>query len=289
MLKIKVGFLVSYDYEFLKISLPLVYPNADEIFLAVDKDGKTWSGNDLIIDEKFWSWIKEIDKSNKITIYKDQFYAPDLSPMECDTRERNMLGKAMGDGGWHVQIDSDEYFVDFGAFAKELRGYDIKEPVTIQCSVATLFKELSSGYLMIGDSVEKLSFATNNPKYDLARTNISGNTILNWNDLVVHQSWARTESEIQQKLNNWSHKLDFNTHSLFNLWWAVDEHNYPSLRNFHPLEPAIWPRLVFINGNIEDTITALKSTDGQVPEERPRKKKRKNVFSRIWKAIKSKD
>jgi hypothetical protein len=33
--------------------------------------------------------------------------------MECDTRERNMLAKYMGEGGWHVQIDADEYFADF--------------------------------------------------------------------------------------------------------------------------------------------------------------------------------
>jgi hypothetical protein len=38
--EIKVGMLVSYDYESIKNSLPPVYDYADRIVLAVDKDGK---------------------------------------------------------------------------------------------------------------------------------------------------------------------------------------------------------------------------------------------------------
>jgi hypothetical protein len=288
MIKIKVGFLVSYDYKFLKISLPLIYSYADQIFLAVDIDGKTWSGNELNIDESFWQWISDIDSLNKITVYKDQFYLPELTPMQCDTRERNMLGRKMGDGGWHVQIDSDEYFVDFEGFSTQLRNYYPTEPVTIQCSVATLFKQLPSAYLIIGDSVEKLSFATNNPNYELARTNTSENEVLNWNDLVVHQSWARSEDEIRQKLSNWSHKHDFNTESLFNLWNAIDEDNYHCLRNFHPLLAEEWPKLMLSEGSIEKIIEQLRHQKGNILVERPKRSKRKNVFSRVWKEIKSK-
>jgi len=43
--EIKVGMLVSYDYESIKNSLPPVYDYADRIVLAVDKDGKTCKRN----------------------------------------------------------------------------------------------------------------------------------------------------------------------------------------------------------------------------------------------------
>lgn len=38
MKEIQVGFLMSYDYELLKISIPLVYEEADHITIALDKN-----------------------------------------------------------------------------------------------------------------------------------------------------------------------------------------------------------------------------------------------------------
>jgi len=284
---IKVGYLISYDYEFVKISLPRVYDFVSEIILAVDADGKTWSGQDLQIGSDFWSWIEEFDKDHKITIYKDQFFIPGLSPMECDTRERNLLGQKMGVCDWYIQIDSDEYFVDFEVFVKRLSSLEAKEPTSVYCSVATLFKQLPMGFLLIDKSFETLSFATNNPVYDLARNNTSGNKHVHWDNLVLHQSWARTDQEILLKLANWSHKNDFNTASFYKLWNAVDEYNYYCLSNFHPLSPVTWPKLVMMKGNITDI---LNSEDLRVFKSRADgpEVKRKNLLSRVWKAIKSK-
>lgn len=281
---IKVGYLISYDYEFVKTSLPRVYNSVTEIVFAVDINRKTWAGEDFFISDDFWKWVKETDVENKITIYEDDFSIPGLTTMECDTRERNMLGKRMGACDWYVQIDSDEYFLDFEAFAAKLREFKPVEPTTVYCSVATLFKEAPSGYLLIDESLETLSFATNNPTYDFARNNESGNKQVIWNDLVLHQSWARTPSEIYQKLNNWSHKDDFNTESFYKLWNAIDENNYYCLNNFHPLAPSTWPKLKFIAGNISQILnsTEINTIRGIAPIP-----KKKNPLSRLWKKIKS--
>jgi hypothetical protein len=287
MCVIKVGYLISYDYEFVKISLPRVYNFVAEIILAVDLYGKTWSGQDIEISNDFWSWIAEFDKEHKIIIYKDEFFIPGLSPMECDTRERNLLGQKMGICDWYIQIDSDEYFVDFEAFVKRLSTFDTKEPTSVYCSVVTLFKQLPMGFLLIDKSFETLSFATNNPVYDLARNNTSGNKHIYWNDLVLHQSWARTDQEIILKLANWSHKNDFNTESFYKLWSAVDEHNYYCLSNFHPLTRVTWAKLIMIEGGITDILNSdklhiFRSLPGGSEI------KKKNLLSKIWKAIRSK-
>lgn len=283
---LKIGYLISYDYEFVKISLPRVYDFVSEIILAVDLYGKTWSGQDIEISSDFWSWIEEFDKLNKIVIYKDQFFIEGLSPMECDTRERNLLGQRMGVCDWYIQIDVDEYFVDFEEFAHRLSSLKVNEPTSVYCSIATLFKQLPSGYLVIDTSSDGLCFATNNPVYNLARNNTSGNKHLHWDDLVLHQSWARSDEEILLKLNNWSHKDDFNTMSFYKLWSAMDEHNYYCLSNFHPLNPATWPKLVMMNGTITDI---LNSGELEVLTCQPKRAeiKKKNALSRIWKKIKS--
>ena len=57
--KIHVGFLLSYDYEKLKLSIPPVYNLSDKIFLAVDENLNTWSGNKFEIEGSFFKWLKE--------------------------------------------------------------------------------------------------------------------------------------------------------------------------------------------------------------------------------------
>jgi hypothetical protein len=283
---IKIGYLISYDYEYVKTSLPRVYDFVSEIILAVDINSKTWSGQDLEISNDFWLWIEEFDKDHKIIIYKDQFFIEGLSPMECDTRERNLLGQRMGICDWYIQIDSDEYFVNFEEFANRLYSLDVHEPTSVYCSVATMFKQLSTGFLLIDKSFETLSFATNHPVYDLARNNTSGNKHLHWDDLVLHQSWARSDEEILLKLNNWSHKNDFNTTSFYKLWCAVDEYNYYCLSNFHPLNPVTWPKLIMISGNITDILNSDALQDLRLQHNGAELKK-KNFLSRIWKKIRS--
>jgi glycosyltransferase involved in cell wall biosynthesis len=231
-----------------------------------------------------WKWIKEIDTEQKIKVYYDKFFVEGLTPMECDTRERNMLVKAMGDSDWYVQIDSDEYFADFELFLIKVQNFITTEPTTVNCRVVTLFKELTSGFLAIDESFETLSFATNNPVYTIARNNTSGNKQVNWDDLVYHQSWAREPAAIKFKLKNWSHKNDFKTESFFKLWDAIDEFNCFCLRDFHPLHPVTWPKLKWIPGNLFETLNSLeiKELRGEVMTQ----KKKKNLLSRLWREIK---
>lgn len=285
MTAIKAGFLISYDYEFVRTSLPRIYDFVDEIYFAVDVDGKTWSGGSLEIDPQFWEWLKAFDKDQKITIYKDRFYLPELSAIECDTRERNLLGKRMGKADWYIQIDSDEYFVDFGAFIEKLKAYHPTQPTSVCCSVATLFKGLPAGFLLIDESFETLNFATNHPVYDMARNNSSGNVMVEWDDLVLHQSWARTTAEIQQKLDNWGHKDDFNTKSFFKLWYAIDEDNYNFIRDFHPLTQLTWPKLTLFKGTIQEILNSEELKNFKTKKRPPVKKK--SFLSRLWKKLKS--
>ena len=91
MKKIHVGFLLSYDFDKLRLSIPPVYEHADKIFIAQDENFLTWSGNKFEVDSAFFEWLREIDTDNKIEIYKDNFYVPSLTPIQNDTRERHML------------------------------------------------------------------------------------------------------------------------------------------------------------------------------------------------------
>lgn len=247
MKKIHVGFLLSYDYELLKLSIPPVYKAADRIFLAHDKDFRTWNGKSFKVDPDFFLWLKEFDVDNKIEIYTDDFYLPELSTIENDTRERTMLSEKMGIGNWLIQVDSDEYFIDFEKFVSDLRKFDHyldnpeKNKIQIAAFWLIIYKYTNDGILYV-DKPLKAVFATNYPNYKYARR--TNERVIYTNNLILHESVSRSEADLRFKLENWGHNKDVNKDFL-NKWIAVDETNYMNYENFYYIEPERWKKLEY--------------------------------------------
>lgn len=263
---IKVGYLLSYDYQYIFNSLKLVYDFADKIVLCYDKDGKTWAGNDIHIPTSFFEEIKKIDTKNKISFYADSFYIENVPPIDLDTRQRNMLAEKLGKGGWHIQIDSDEYPVDFKELTSFLRKHKYllknpeKTPVNFFVKFITLFKQTEEGFFVISPYTEPCFLITNQLNYKNARFPKNDFHII-LDSYIIHQSWARDEKEILKKINNWGHKNDFDTQNFFDIWKNLNEDNYASLQNFHPLYPTDWKSVKFIKAkNIEETIDFFRTS-----------------------------
>ncbi|ANE52450.1 hypothetical protein [Flavisolibacter tropicus] len=259
---IKVGFCVAYDWYLLEYSLPLIYQEADIICLSIDKDRTSWAGTPFAFDEqKFKQLVASIDNDKKIRLYEDDFHLANLSPMQNEVRQRNKLAAFLGDGGWHIQLDADEYFVDFSGFIKVLQNYKGASKVNICVPWVTLFKRASNNWLYVNTSdvnlIEYIPVATMCPKYEYGRRNGNFNYKLNY--ILMHQSWARTIEEIEQKVSNWGHKNDFDTQKFLEFWKSLDDKNYLEVSNFHPIAPHIWPSLKLIPGTlVEDAISYLK-------------------------------
>jgi len=248
MKKIHVGFLLSYDYEKLKLSIPSVYKAADKIFIAEDINRKTWSGNEFVVDRSFYEWIKEFDLDNKIEFYRDNFYIPELTAIENDTRERNLLSLKMGIGNWLIQVDSDEYFVDFENFVSNLRKYDhyLDDPENNKIQFAgfwiIIYKYTEKGILYVNKPMKAI-FATNYPNYKYARR--TNERTIYFDNLVLHESIARTEEELRYKLKNWGHNEEVNS-GFMKKWITVDETNYDKFEDFYYIEPKRWKKLDYL-------------------------------------------
>lgn len=260
---IKVGYLLSYDYQYIFNSLKLVYPYADKIVICYDKDNKTWSGNQFTIPNSIFEKIKEMDSQNKIEFYSETFYIEGEKPLNLDTRQRNMLAQKMENGGWHIQIDSDEYPIDFRQLTLFLRKHNYllqnpkKTPINFFANLVVLFKNDTEGFFVVKPYKEKVCFITNNPQYEKVRTPKKGiNLMLDY--YIIHQTWARSEEEISHKFQNWGHRDDFNTLAYFELWKNLNPTNYTSYKNFHPLTPEDWQELEYIKANnIDDLIEKI--------------------------------
>lgn len=254
MKQIKIGILLDYDYEMMKISLPLVYPHADKIVLSLDSNRKTYKGNSFEIPSHFFDWIKKIDNKNIITIYEDDFAIPTLSPMECEVRQRKLTSLQLGEGGWHIQLDVDEYFVNFNLFVQQLRRFEKKlkpdEKVTVFANWITLFKQLNEGYIytVFNQGYELCHIATNFPDYEYGRACKNQKALL-VDNFILHDSWARNEEQLYLKLKNWSHSNDFDSEQFFKFWKGINIDNYQTFHNFHPLNPPLWKGLGLLKGN----------------------------------------
>ncbi|GHM99857.1 hypothetical protein WSM22_13470 [Cytophagales bacterium WSM2-2] len=258
---IKVGFCVAYDWQLLKTSLPLVYGSADVICLAVDKDRHAWSGQPYAFDnDAFYRFVSQIDVDKKILLYEDDFSLPELNKRENCNRHRTLIAQKMGEGGWHIQVDADEYFIDFEGFCKYLRKFNrnprpSQKAINICCAFVPLIKKVNEGYLYVDFKhtlPELIPMATNRPDYQRARQNGHFNHIAPFH--VIHETWARSEEELWFKINHWGHASEEleekgKRESYFNLWKALDRNNFQYINDFHPASPKTWPALGFAAGH----------------------------------------
>ncbi|TXD84964.1 hypothetical protein ESY86_04510 [Subsaximicrobium wynnwilliamsii] len=258
MKKIHVGFLLSYDYDKLKKSIPPVYKSADRIFIAMDKELRTWSGEYFTLDPSFFEWLKDFDSENKIEIYEDDFYVPELKAIENDNREREMLSKKMGIGNWLVQVDSDEYFFNFESFVKDLRKYDKyldnpeKKNIQIAAFLINLYKYSDDGILYVKAPTRGV-MATNYPNYKVARN--TRKRIVYTQNLLLHESIARTEEELLLKFENWGHNIDIKDKDAFmEKWRTTNKSNYEQREDFFYIEPEKWKHLDYAQGKTLEEI-----------------------------------
>ena len=259
MKKIKVGFLMSYDYKLLKNSIPFVYDHSDSITIALDKNFKTWTGDSFEVEDDFFEWLNTFDQENKISIYEEDFYDPSLNPMENEVRERKMLASKMGIGNWIIQIDSDEYFINFKEFVQELKARNkyLDNPGNNKIQIAgyyiNLYKYTRDGILYVSE-VRNQKFATNYPNYVTGRN--TKERVIYIPNIVVHECLSRTEEEIQTKFSNWGHSHQINIDRFLEKWKIVDQSNYKEYQNFFYLEPEKWKTLDFVEGSSMENISS---------------------------------
>lgn len=264
--EIKLSFCVAYDWYFLQYSLPLVYHHADQICLAIDKDRISWAGKKFHFDEDaFRLLISKIDTHHKIKIYEDDFHLPELSPMGNEIRQRKLMAEYLGvNGAWYLQLDSDEYFLNFEGFVAYLKKIKSKRPINICCPWITLYKRVDEGFLMIKpttfENIEFIPIATNLPTYEHGRRNGLFNHYTNF--AILHQSWARSSEEVWQKLNNWGHNQDFDIQAYFQKWESLNADNYKTVQDFHPFKSSEWERLELLKGSaIEGLVEHYRKDD----------------------------
>jgi hypothetical protein len=128
---------------------------------------------------------------------------------------------------------------------------------------------------------------SNNPYYEFGRRN--GYFNYKFESPIIHQSWARQEHEIQQKISNWENNKDFDVQEFFEKWKSLNGHNYKKLLDSHPISGNAWHELVPIEGNtIVELIQHNKNSFDKLKTYSPFKIKLQNsrVISKLVQILK---
>lgn len=297
---IKTAFCVSYDWKMLRNSLPRVYEASDVICLGLDKDRHTWACNPFEFDDDaFYQFVRDIDTQNKIIILEDDFSLSGLNSRENGNRHRTLMSEKMGLGGWHLQVDSDEYFLDFKGFVQHLKHINpnptgSEKAVNVCANWIPLVKKTESGYLHVdfhNQLPEQVPIATNVPSYERARHNGHFNLITPF--YVIHETWARSEDELWFKINNWGHASEelvehTKRMSYFALWKALDQYNCQYVRDFHPASAPTWPALRYIPAkDIQELLANFKTPAFPYSARRLKLENNRNVArgKALWRKI----
>lgn len=245
---------VAYDHRFAWTTIGSYYAIADEIILGLDRDRISWSGKPFQLDEEdFRSRLKAADPLGKIKLVEADFHSQGSAPAN-DTFERNALSMQCKPGHWVVQIDSDEVLQN----PAEFRDWLLKRrgPWLVQGRWTVVFKRFGDDYLVIDKDSFWINLATRRRGlYTGCRDTreFKRRSPL----LMLHFAWGRSEEEIKQKLESWTHAKDFDTAKYFAFWKSVDLDNYRQVRDFHPFDGPDFPSLRLIRKGDTDWVAPL--------------------------------
>jgi hypothetical protein len=202
---------------------------------------------------------------------------PDERAGEAETRQRQeALSRASTDADWVLQLDADEVLPDWQALLETMELADPTEMVAIEWPMRVLFRRLAR------DRYLEVVTAGGMPQYEypapiavrpysnlvdgrrthgaflraivrgdrystqlqIPRTSVEErHELLEPNQAIWHNSWARSPKHIRTKIRSWGHNQGLRSWVYYYVKWLPAPLTWRILRDFHPLYPSLWPRL----------------------------------------------
>ena len=256
--KISVISLISYDASFLPRSIASYYDYVDEIILGLDENRISWSGNKVSFDEdKLWDDLQKLDIQGKRTVIEDNFHRSS-NPVENDTHERNVLKEhcshdlVLSFDADEILVNAKEFFVDYLPLIED------RTDVELMFTWYLLYKDIpeKNGYLIISDETRQHIFKKDIQGFS-ANRKLHTYHYCRWTNApkkllsplaILHYSFCRTDKELDDKINNFTHSVESKVDPFYAVQRSVNYDNYKELLNFKTHGAgAQWPTLQFMS------------------------------------------
>ena len=249
------AYILVADPAWIEASIASYYDIVENIIVSYDKEGIGYTGLPVSVGECLRR-LSVIDKDHKL-IYSPGHYARlSHTPMENETYQRQCaLDEASKTSDWVIQLDTDEVMNDLSVFSSCLQqadeldfsGLDFPARWLYQSigkdwylEWCTRFWGLFAGYpgCMAVKSGSVLKHArqcdTTIYKVDfVSGTATNSNNkqtavhrIIRPNQSIFHYSWVRSEQEMKEKLQSFSHAKDCDWEPQVQRWIWSKKHPY---------------------------------------------------------------
>lgn len=139
------AYIMLGDPTYLAASVGAYYEVVDRIVVSYDREGRSWSGEPLPIEECL-AELAAIDADQKTVHLRQSFSNPAANPLDCETRQRrSSLNAAANDAEWVLQLDTDEVIPRVGPFMDMLRRANAAGAVGLHFPSRWLYARAGSG------------------------------------------------------------------------------------------------------------------------------------------------
>jgi hypothetical protein len=268
------AYVLTGDPEWLRSSLEHYYDELDDLVVLVPADGCGWTGDPLPVDECL-QIVRTVDRRGIHRVVEGR-WRNETAPLEADTAQRQAGVDALSGVDWILQVDNDEVVPDVTRLREAIERADQLGVVAVEWPMRVLYRRVGPGrFLQVTSRSGQPHHEYPGPvavrtggRLDLARRT-SGPFLRvavrddNWSiqlsrraaqdetrvatleeaDAIVHNSWGRSRQSVWRKVRGWGHARDTRPLAYFGLVWLPSPLTWRWLRNLHPMERVVWPRL----------------------------------------------
>lgn len=272
----KIGaYVLPGDTVWLEKTLQRYYPLLDDLVVPVPRRGIGWNGVEIPVTAAI-EQIRTVDRRGIVRQISGD-WVNQQHPMAADTAQRQAALDALrGHVDWVIQLDNDEYLPDPSALLRAVDEAERRGLSAVEWPMRVLYRRTRRWVFEIaaqdgGPRYEYPGAVVVRPDVrlvdarridgDFLRVTVAGDygslqvrrpeapEEHRWQtatpgDAIVHNSWARSPSEIRAKLGSWGHAGDFSRGRYYwTRWWPTPV-IWRVQRDFHPFSSGLWPRLI---------------------------------------------
>jgi hypothetical protein len=270
------AYVLAADPAWIERSLRSYYEVVDEIVVSYDRDGRSWTGTPIPVDDCVRR-LQALDRDGKLRLAPGDFAGHGGSPMERDTAQRRVaLAEAGRNADWVLQLDTDEVLPEPAALLDALRLAEELGLHAVEWPMRVLFRTLSGGRFLevcARDGADRFEYPGpvavrpgvvltdarraegsflrpvvhgDDRSLQVARDPEPGEVrrhLVEPQQAILHYSWAGSSSRVRRKVGSWGHNAGPKSLAFYHLRWKPAPLLWPRMHDFHPFARGLWPAL----------------------------------------------
>lgn len=249
----KLGaYILAGDPAWIEDSVASYYALVDHIVVAYDKNGRSWSGDPMHVEEAM-DRLRSVDGDHKLIELPGDFSDPQRPALELETEQRRAaLGRAGADVDWVLQLDTDEIVTSRQRLLQSLRHADAAGADALEYPMRNFYQRAGDRFLEFSGrfwgpranypgpvairphvllrlcrqtpaSVYRVDFRSRNTDPWHPR-DARVDEVVTPDEGIIHMSWVRTREQMLEKSRVSGHASERDWPKVLRQWESAAHH-----------------------------------------------------------------